>query len=221
MDRVIYCLAITTERREHFKEWLLWNYYKQTYLEKRLIVLSDHDRWPPDVISIKMRGNIPKKRNAALSAITGCLGATWFDDDDWQHEDKCALIADGLNDGYDVVGSNMGMFYDLVTKKGDFYFSDKLPIFNSVGFRPDKLPRFDEREPVASDTTWLIKLLKDKRFGFIPELLTWWLVHEQNISNPARKIDAKLGITGMDKNAWLHLKKLEQHGTRNSRNSNK
>jgi hypothetical protein len=88
----VSCLMIT-EGREHFREFAVEQYCKQTYPHKDFVlVCSPADelfiehalhRIPDATVVLAPPGSwIPVKRNMALAAATGDV-VTWFDDDDW------------------------------------------------------------------------------------------------------------------------------------------
>lgn len=84
------CLCVT-ESRAAFAEWLIWNFDKQDYAERELVVVdsspggSVYEGLPKvRVVRAPPGTNVPAKRNLALDAARGGFVA-WFDDDDWQH----------------------------------------------------------------------------------------------------------------------------------------
>jgi hypothetical protein len=78
-----------TENRAEFMPWLLWNFDKQDYEPRELVVVdSSHCRQSPpsrpDVVVVRcpFGTSVGAKRNLALAAASGAF-LTWIDDDDW------------------------------------------------------------------------------------------------------------------------------------------
>jgi len=91
----ISCLAVTN--RHAFRPWLEWNYEKQTYPDKELVIVEGCN-------------DIVEARNRALALAKGDAIA-WFDDDDWSHPLRLARIARSLLWGNAAVaGSRIGLF---------------------------------------------------------------------------------------------------------------
>ena len=204
----IDCLCITTSKRKRFKNWLLWNYLKQNYRDKTLVVVSDDDDWPDWVTFVKtgVEENIPTKRNIALSAARGDA-ITWFDDDDWQHVNKLAIIADHVAPDTNV-GCSRSFFFDLFNHKIARVDLGKKPIFNSIGVARYGLPAFAETKIKYSDTDWLRKL--EYRGNYISDtVMSFWITHHNNTSNPIHKIKPSSVMDYyLDGETWLQLKKL-------------
>ena len=118
-----------------------------------------------------------------------------MDDDDWQHPDKCAILAESLEKGFGLAGSKSAFFLDLFTLRTRSYSSRKRLIFNSIGVRTDlaRETRFSEGLRRASDAEWMKKLDKgDARITNLPRSdLFFWLCHKSNISNPTDRIKCK------------------------------
>src|SRR5690606_18181691 len=99
MQALVSCLCVTHERPA-FREWLLWNFDKQSWPHKELIVVDSSATlaWPerPDLRVIACdRNSVPLKRNIALDAVSGRYLA-WFDDDDWQHPERLERAVEAL-----------------------------------------------------------------------------------------------------------------------------
>ena len=192
------CLCVT-ENRPAFMPWLLWNYDRQTWSQRELVIVDSSpqsftsDRPDVRVISAPPGTNVATKRNIALRTAQGEF-ITWFDDDDWQHPEKLALLAQALHDEKIVyAGARHGWFVDLATghcarHRGTAH----QPLFNSAGFRREAVRslRFPEKLQKATDTRWL-QLLRRRHPGRVALLdredLFFWLCHDDNLSNPARK----------------------------------
>lgn len=190
------CLCVT-ENRPGFLPWLLWNFDKQTWPHRELVIVDSSpqpfvsDRPGVRILTAPTGTGVAAKRNMALQAAQGEL-LTWFDDDDWQHPHKLALLAEALGDERLVyAGTAHGWFVDLATGRCARHAgSGKQPIFNSAGFRRAAvLPlRFPEKQRKATDTRWLqaIQRQHSGRCALLDrEDLFFWLCHEQNLSNPA------------------------------------
>jgi len=192
------CLCVT-EDRAAFMPWLLWNFDRQTWLRRELVIV-DSSSLPfesdlPDVrvITVPPGTGVAAKRNLALKEARGDL-ISWFDDDDWQHPRKLALLGAALSDGQVVyAGSNRAWLMELATSRCKLYQgSGRQPIFNSAGFCRsfvDSL-RFSEELVKASDTPWIRTL--GQRFPGRAVLLQredlfFWLCHTVNLSNPAAR----------------------------------
>src|SRR5690606_18409647 len=205
----IDCLCITSSKRKRFKNWVLWNFLKQTHFNRELIVVSDDTDWPDwvTVVEVNDKENIPTKRNIALATANGDA-ITWFDDDDWQHEEKLHVIASKVN--YQTnVGCSSSFFYDIMSGKTCNVDIHPMPIFNSIGVMRYGLPAFNERIETGSDTDWLKKL--EYRSNFIsPTLMFFWILHEQNTTLNRKKINAvdKLQYK-FNGETWQQLRKLE------------
>ena len=193
---LVSCLCIT-EDRPAFIPWLLWNFDRQTWPERELVIVDSSapplalDRDDVRVIHAPHRTGVARKRNLALEQARGPW-LTWFDDDDWQHPEKLALLAGALGAGKPFAGAAESWFLDLQTLKcAPYRASGRRILFNSAGFRTDAARKvaFPVRMRKASDTSWMSAL--QRRLGtsgtVLGEPLFFWLCHGGNISNPAGK----------------------------------
>jgi len=194
---LVSCLCVT-EGRAAFMPWLLWCFDRQTWPHRELLILDSSQR-PFDVsarddirvMALPPGTGIARKRNLALLAARGDL-VTWFDDDDWQHPQKLAWLVDALKSGNAYAGSLSSWFVDLHRSRCEAFGSPHgCTIFNSAAFRREAVLRVAFREGVAraSDTYWMRKVAARcrRRAGLDRDDLFFWLSHEDNISNPARK----------------------------------
>lgn len=195
-DKFVSCLCVT-EGRPAFMPWLLWNYRKQDYPFRELVVVDGTDSGPsipcdPDIRVIRCAPglSVGQKRNIALEHAAGALIA-WFDDDDWQHPQRLSSLVERLGDGAGIAGPTASWFVDLARLRARPYGARRLTIFNGALFRRTTIgdTRFDEARRPATDTTWLAKVLStDKGQPHLhPTALAFWLCHETNISNPASR----------------------------------
>jgi glycosyltransferase involved in cell wall biosynthesis len=136
--------------------------------------------------------NVAEKRNVALQEARREL-ITWFDDDDWQHPNKLIWLVEALRDGVLYAGSCSAWFVDLFASRCALYrgLAGRI-VFNSAGFRREAVLPFRFRKDLrrAGDTAWLRELSKRHRRKatiFDREDMFFWLCHEDNLSNPARR----------------------------------
>src|SRR5262245_37893777 len=115
---LVSCLCVT-EDRAAFMLWLLWCCDRQTYARREVVIVASSassfepgDRNDIRVVGMPTGSSIASKRNRALKEARGEI-ITWFDDDDWQHPNKCALLAEALADGTRFAGSCEGSFVNL------------------------------------------------------------------------------------------------------------
>ena len=117
------CLCVTEDRPAFFP-WLLWNYRKQDYRARELVIVDSSGEPPavPDepgvtVVRCPPRTSVARKRNLAVEAARGTL-ITWFDDDDWQHPRKLSILAAALGDDEVLAGPRRSWFIDLQRESG-------------------------------------------------------------------------------------------------------
>jgi FkbM family methyltransferase len=193
MSALASCLCVT-EDRPAFAEWLLWNFDKQDYTARELVVVdssdgpSVYDGLPNvQVVRAPPGTSVPAKRNIALAAAQGEI-VTWFDDDDWQHPSKLSLLADAL-ERRQVAGTRRSWFVDLRTGAVAPFALNQGLLFNSAGCRRNLLEGvlFDERRTRASDTPWMLAVRRRARGSeaLLDTPLFFWLSHSRNLSNPS------------------------------------
>ncbi len=201
----ISCLCVTN--RPAFRDWLTWNYEKQSHADKELVIVEGVN----DVV---------EARNRALALATGDAVA-WFDDDDWSHPERLRLGDIGLQD-WSVCGSALGAFIDLgssccleepgfgceVRRTGGVFF-------NGAIVRRRDLPTFTPGQ--AEDVRWL----KETGGGayLYPRPLHLWLCHDQNIINrrdrhqypmsPAEVVDL-VGGPAVWRDTWAQMGRLRE-----------
>jgi FkbM family methyltransferase len=191
---MLFSTLCVTEDRPAFVDWVLWNFDKQDYAQRELVVVdssdgpSSYDGIPQvRVVRAPPGTSVPAKRNLALAAARGEL-VTWFDDDDWQHPRKLSLLADALERRL-VAGTRRSWFVDLRTGAVAPFQLNQGLLFNSAGCRRtvfDGVP-FDERRTRASDTPWMLAVRRKARGSeaLLDTPLFFWLSHAHNLSNPA------------------------------------
>lgn len=187
------CLCVT-ENRPSFADWVLWNFDKQDYANRELVVVDSSAGASPyeghpnvRVVRAPPGTSVPAKRNIALRKACGEL-LTWFDDDDWQHPRKLSLLADALQRRA-LAGTRRSWFVDLRTGAAVPFVLSQGLLFNSAGFRRSLIGdlTFDERRIKASDTPWMLTVRRSARGSeaLLDTPLHFWLCHDRNLSNPA------------------------------------
>ena len=193
---LVSCLCVT-EDRPAFLPWLLWNYRKQDHQARELVIVDSSGEPPtvPDesavtVVRCPPRTSVARKRNLAVEAARGAL-ITWFDDDDWQHPRKLSILAAALGDDEVLAGPRRSWFIDLQRDRARPHETQRSVLFNGLAVRRAALDgvRFDEQRARAADTAWLTSVRRHTRCTerVVPEVLSCWLCHTENISNPATR----------------------------------
>lgn len=186
-----------TENRRAFMPWLLWNYGKQDYAERELVVVDSSDDVlhadddpTVSVVQVPRGTSVARKRNLALEVSRGEIVA-WFDDDDWQHPSRLSILVDALGPDGVVSGTVESWFVDLARGRARPHTGSRIVIFNSAAVRRSAITDllFDERKTRAADTGWMAAVQRRARRGptVVGDLLTFWLCHRTNVSNPARR----------------------------------
>jgi glycosyltransferase involved in cell wall biosynthesis len=187
---LVSCLCVT-EAREPFHPWLLWNYEKQDYPFRELVVVDSsprEGRWPAgvEVVRCAPGTTVGRKRNLAVEAAHGDVLA-FFDDDDWQHPRRLSLLVCALAGGIRIAGAKRSWFVDLARGRARAHAAQRGVIFNGLGVRRSALAgvRFDEDRPRAADTAWMSAVARESRCDPAPlgDLLSFWLCHTANVSN--------------------------------------
>jgi hypothetical protein len=193
---LVSCLCVT-EDRPAFIPWLLWNYDRQSWPERELLIIDSSkeplvlERKDVRVLHTHHQTGVAHKRNLALEHARGEI-ITWFDDDDWQHPEKLERLVHALRTDKPFAGSAESWFLDLRTLRCTSYRAPgRRILFNSAGFHTDAARKvaFPIQVKKASDTRWMEAL--QRRFGTTGEVLDqplfFWLCHQGNLSNPASK----------------------------------
>lgn len=193
---LVSCLCVT-EDRPAFLEWLLWNYDKQDYPARELVIVDGSGELPAaleeraaTIVRCPPRTTIARKRNLAVEAARGTF-ITWFDDDDWQHPRKLSILAAALGDSDVMAGSRESWFVDVNRGRARPHQTQRAVIFNGLGIRRDAVEavRFDERRTRAADTAWVADVRRHTRCTprVVGQILSFWLCHGANISNPVTR----------------------------------
>lgn len=195
-QQLISCLCVT-ENRHEFIPWLLWNYEKQDWRNKELVIVDSSSipisvagRSDVRLIGTEPHTSIGAKRNICMKEARGEI-FTWFDDDDWQHPEKLTRIYKPISEGAVIAGNALGWFVDLKTLRCRRYNGTVEILFNSAGFLREEVIRvqFNERMRRHSSTPWLLAVLRiaGGRHRIVnSEPLFFWLSHDNNLSNPSR-----------------------------------
>jgi glycosyltransferase involved in cell wall biosynthesis len=176
--------------------WLLWNYGKQDFAARELVIVDSSEGGPctaddptVTVIPCPPGSTVAQKRNVALEAANGDTIA-WFDDDDWQHPSRLSLIAAALGTTSACAGATRSWFVDLARRRARAHVSHRGVIFNGAGIDRTAAgaERFDEDRSRAADTSWFAGVQNRAQPAVsIEAVLSFWLCHGANISNPARR----------------------------------
>ena len=112
---------------------------------------------------------------------------TWFDED-WQHPRKLSILAAALGDDGVLAGPTRSWFVDLQRGRARLHHAQRSLIFNGLAVRRAALEgvRFDEQRVRAADTAWVAAVRRQSRCTerVLPQVLSFWLCHASNISNP-------------------------------------
>jgi len=195
---LVSCLCVT-ENRQAFMPWLLWNYDRQFWNRRELIVVDSSD--PPvtlpkrediRLIHVAPGTSLGKKRNVALAAARGEVVA-WFDDDDWQHPKRLGLLVPLLRQqaeaiGASFIGPSKSYFLDVRGHRCARYVMHRYAIFNGSIFYREMVrhARFPEDVLRTEDTRWIATLLRKRQGAALVNdhpTLFFWLSHFVNVTN--------------------------------------
>lgn len=192
---LVSCLCVT-ESRPQFWPWLWWNFAKQDHADRELVIVDSSpeplvcDDPRVRVLSAMPGTSVAAKRNLAVRAASGSVLA-WFDDDDWQHPQRLSILVRALSSGAQLAGNTESWFVEPAGRRARRYVSHYGVIFNGLAVSTDSLgdALFDERKWRAADTSWTRALVVRAGTGMVvvPELLSLWLCHRRNLSNPVAK----------------------------------
>lgn len=206
-------ILTVTENRPEFMPWLLWNFERQNWPDKELIIV-DSGAGPVEVFAHKHPiavihapgANVPEKRNIALQAATGDA-ITWLDDDDWRHPDSLPILAAGLDGKTAVSGGRWAWFLELATGRVRRFNNRRAVNFACLLAETAVAQevRFDERLTRGSDVAWMDAILRHPYASTLAPL-SMFLCHDRNLGNTAvnhrfnRDIDDAKSIIGRE--AW-------------------
>jgi glycosyltransferase involved in cell wall biosynthesis len=197
------CLCVT-QGRPAFMDWLMWNYDRQSYADRELVIVdSSAEAFVPAaredvrVIHLPAPASQAEKRNRAMDAARGEV-ITWFDDDDWQHPDKVAILVHALSGDALFAGATAGWFVNLrnlTCARFDGAAIVLLPTFG--GRRQLRHIRFTPGI-YAADTGWLWSVRRAhgaRGVRLHREDLSFWLCHDRNLYNRPERwhFDSELG----------------------------
>lgn len=195
---LVSCLCVT-EGRTAFMPWLLWNYDRQRWPRRELVVIDSSPRpvQVPDrpdirVVAAPPGTGVTAKRNQALAEANGEIIA-WVDDDDWQHPDRLAVLVDAMAGGAVYAWPRRAWFVDLLGRRCAPYVGRKRRVvFNGSGFRTAAVRTipFPPHLPVTSDTLWVAAVAAAYPEGGLlldRQELVLWLCHAANVSNPVHR----------------------------------
>ena len=192
---LVSCLCVT-ESRPEFWPWLWWSFAKQDYESRELVVVDSSpetlvvDDPRVRVVPAAPATSVATKRNLALRAARGSVIA-WFDDDDWQHPRRLSLLVGALGTGAGVAGTTESWFVDPSGHAARRHRSQAGVIFNGLAATTSTIGdmRFDESKRRAADTSWVrsVTSVAGHAVTVLPVVLSWWLCHRRNLSNPAVK----------------------------------
>lgn len=191
-NELISCLCVT-EDRENFIPWLLWNYNKQTWKNKELIIIDSsknpliiQERDDIKVIYTEYKSKLGFKRNMALNNANGKYVA-WFDDDDWQHPERLTQLINSINNKL-YSGPHYGYFIDLLNKNYTEIKSYEKPFFNGSLFLTEYLKSIGFDNSLHGIEALNLMNNIDKNNGkIIDDIVFFWISHNTNIENPRHR----------------------------------
>lgn len=182
-------LCVTHERPQ-FMPWLLWNFNRQAWPDKELIIVDSSAevfaREQSDVRVVAAPGaNVPAKRNIALAEAAGDV-ITWLDDDDWRHPDSAAVL-EPLLDGAAVVGGRVTWFVNLFSEETRRLVVRRGVLFAAmlVDTAVARSVAFDESIEKGTDIIWMDALLAANQYAFDYDAPSMFLCHDRNMGNGA------------------------------------
>lgn len=197
---LVSCLCVT-ENRPEFIPWLAWNFAKQDYPVRELVIVdsspeptcadgdfvTNYDRrfgaLGARVIHVAPGTSVAEKRNIAMREAAGSI-FTWWDDDDWQHPLRLSLTADAVTTARPLCGNAKSYFMNLRTGLVRSYTTHGL-IFNSLGVVSWIARAVPFRDTPHEDTPHLRMLLKHHQATatVFERPLFFWLCHDRNLEN--------------------------------------
>lgn len=183
----VSCLCVTHAPRAKWLEWLDYQFNKQSFKDRELIIVAGDE-------------SIGEKRTEALRRASGEYIA-WFDDDDWQSASRLELCvaylaAQTLHGRPHAAGNWRSFKLDAKTaSQGDgvrcreFQSGEGL-IFNGAVYRRGYVPRRFAAINSTEDTIWQADFqLRLPDFVVIGQPLHMWLCHTHNVTNSVQHVD--------------------------------
>jgi hypothetical protein len=221
----ISCLAITEDRPE-FMPWLVWNYAKQDWPDKKLIVVDTSEslesadlllenpyfkEFPDEILlnrTLPHKSLVATKRNYAMDLVEGDV-ITWFDDDDWSWSCRLSYMMGEYMKDDKLLAVFLKCFLPYINLKTLKFRSLKCNVwaYSICELQAARTMQFreDTRRGRGSDTTWLgqfrASIPQDRQKEVRISGVAMAVSHRKNISNPVGKISNHM---------WKHdLKKPE------------
>lgn len=183
-------LTVTGDRPE-FMPWLLWNYKRQAWKNKELIIVDSSEE--PALIRGKnitvvpaLDDNVPTMRNLALDAAGGDY-ITWLDDDDWRHPQFCKLLLANLETP--IIGGRVAWFVNLLTGGVKRHIQRRVILFACllVETAVARQFRFEEGQDIGTDILWMDALLPAHPWAYTYTAPSMFLCHDRNMGNLASR----------------------------------
>lgn len=192
-DNLVSCLCVT-EDREAFIPWLLWNYDKQDWPNKELIIvdssaepLSLSGRSDINIVYTKHRSTLGYKRNIALEYARGKKIA-WFDDDDWQHPTRLTQLINNSTDNDVYIGPRCSYFVDFLDNNCKKIKQETKPFFNGTLFSSDYIKSIGFKSWLHGvEAAVLMNDINTDVGKMVDQVLFFWLSHPTNVENPRGK----------------------------------
>jgi glycosyltransferase involved in cell wall biosynthesis len=197
-EPLVSCLCVTQNRPE-FIPWLLWNFDRQEWKRRELVIVDSSNepleiegRAEVRVIHAPRGTSAGKARNIALRAAAGEMLA-WFDDDDWQHPERLSRLVPLLRTcaeswGASHVGPSHGWFLDVDERGCQAYRWPEHAIFNGSLFLTSQVRnhRFPEWFGPGEDTRWIMDVIHAGAGAALVDpdpVLFFWICHDRNGAN--------------------------------------
>lgn len=205
MRPLVSCLCVTEGRRA-FMPWLAWNYEKQTYPDRELVIVdssiesdttagalppilgADGVRTDVRVVRARPGTTIGAKRNIALREASGSI-VCWFDDDDWQHPNRVTTIVQTLTQERPLAGNRTSYLLNLASGMVARHTWPAGVLFNGAGFTRSLATSlaFHEDARTGEDTRYMMRLMARRLEPLVIDVpLSFWLSHDRNVSNSER-----------------------------------
>lgn len=191
-------ICVGTHARDAWLPWVRWNYERQTYPNRELIVVASntHDDSlavfddMPDVSIVRL-GDYPAgfcgvKRQHAVNVATGSL-LTFWDDDDWQAPERTYKLVQAYQANTTrILGWHHGWFLNAQTCQTSAYVGGGkiIPVVNMLVERQLILDHPFLEVQQCPDEEWTGKLLKTgQKIKVLPHdgyPHSLWVVHGKN-----------------------------------------